>query len=67
MERCDNRGAPRDRWEIYRDRRHEWRWTRKAAGSYRIVGASAEGYINKASCIANARRNGMTCTPAPVA
>ncbi len=66
MERCVNRGAPCDIWEFYRDNRGEWRWRRKAAGNYEIV-ANSQGYVNKADCIANARRLGMTCTPTPVA
>ena len=67
MERCVNRGVPQDIWEIYRNNSGEWEWTRKAAGNYEIVGASTEGYVNKADCITNAQRNGMTCTPTPVA
>lgn len=43
-----------DKWEFYKD---NWRRT---ASNGRIVGASTEGYVNKADCIANARRNGYT-------
>jgi uncharacterized protein YegP (UPF0339 family) len=50
----------RDRWEIYQS--NGWRW-RRTASNGSIVGASTEGYVNKSDCIANARRNGMTCTP----
>jgi uncharacterized protein YegP (UPF0339 family) len=50
-----------DRWEIYRGG-DGWRW-RRVATNGRIVGASAEAYVNKADCVANARRNGMRCEP----
>ena len=48
-----------DKWEFYKDNRGEWR-RRRTASNGRIVGASTEGYVNKADCIANARRNGYT-------
>jgi uncharacterized protein YegP (UPF0339 family) len=51
-----------DKWEIYKDNAGEWRW-RRTASNGSIVGASTEGYKNKSDCIANARRNGMSCTP----
>lgn len=51
-----------DKWEIYKDNAGEWRW-RRTASNGNIVGASSEGYVNKSDCIANAKRNGMTCTP----
>ena len=54
--------ATGDKWEIYQDNADGWRWRCKAPNG-RIVGASSEGYANKADCIANARRNGMTCNP----
>ncbi|MCK8782620.1 YegP family protein [Rhizobium sp. NTR19] len=50
-----------DTWEIYQSS-GEWRWRRKASNG-KIVGQSSEGYNNKSDCIANARRNGMTCNP----
>ncbi len=51
-----------DRWEIYRSGEdHRWRRT---ARNGKIVGASTEGYSNRSDCLANARRNGMKCTPA---
>lgn len=50
-----------DIWEIYQDG-SQWRWRKKAANG-RIIGASTESYVNRNDCIANARRNGMTCTP----
>ncbi|KQR69424.1 hypothetical protein ASG25_11105 [Rhizobium sp. Leaf384] len=49
-----------DTWEIYAS--NGWRWRRKARNGA-IVGQSSESYVNKSDCIANARRNGMTCTP----
>ena len=55
-------GKNGDKWEIYEDKAKEWRW-RRTASNGKIVGSSAEGYRNKADCIANARRNGMDCTP----
>lgn len=51
-----------DTWTIYTDRVGEWRWKRVARNG-QTVGASSEGYKNKQDCIANARRNGMTCNP----
>lgn len=51
-----------DKWEIYEDASDDWRW-RRTASNGKIVGASTEGYSNKSDCIANARRNGMTCNP----
>jgi uncharacterized protein YegP (UPF0339 family) len=49
----------RDTWEIYKDRRDEWRWRRRAING-RIVGASSEGYKLRRECVANAKRNGYT-------
>jgi len=46
-----------DTWKFYTDPSGDWRW-RRIASNGRIVGASTEGYRNKADCIANARRNG---------
>lgn len=48
-----------DKWEIYKDRTGKWRWKRIATNG-RVVGASTEGYVNRADCLANARRNGYT-------
>lgn len=47
----------KDTWSFYKDSSGEWRWTRKAPNG-RIVGASTQGYKNRASCVSNARRNG---------
>ncbi|EFG9416016.1 DUF1508 domain-containing protein [Escherichia coli] len=48
-----------DIWDFYTDGRNEWRW-RRTARNGRIVGASSQGYVNRADCIDNARRNGYT-------
>ena len=48
-----------DKWEFYKDAREEWRW-RRTAPNGAIVGASSEGYKNRADCVANARRHGYT-------
>ena len=48
-----------DKWTFYVDPRSDWRWTRTALNG-RIVGASTEGYRNRADCVTNARRNGYT-------
>ena len=48
-----------DNWEIYQDGRGEWRW-RRTARNGEVVGASTEGYRNRADCVANAKRNGYT-------
>ncbi len=53
-------GENGDTWEIYKS--DDWRW-RRTAPNGNIVGASTEGYVNKSDCIANAKRNGMDCTP----
>lgn len=50
-----------DLWEIYQS--GGWRW-RRTARNGNVVGASTEAYVNYADCVANARRNGMGCTPA---
>ncbi len=46
-----------DKWEFYKDPEKYWRW-RRTAPNGNIVGASTEGYTNKADCLGNARRNG---------
>jgi len=49
-----------DKWEFYQDGAKEWRW-RRTASNGRIVGASSQGYVNKADCsYGNARRHGYT-------
>jgi len=46
-----------DKWEFYKDTQDQWRW-RRTASNGNIVGAATEGYVNKADCEGNARRNG---------
>ena len=53
----DNLGAS-DRWEVYKDKRSEFRWRRKA-GNGQVTGASSESYKKKADAQSNAERNGM--------
>jgi uncharacterized protein YegP (UPF0339 family) len=49
-----------DKWEIYYSGGYRWRRTARNGD---IVGASTEAYQNQSDCIANAQRNGMSCTP----
>ncbi|WP_263056385.1 YegP family protein [Pantoea agglomerans] len=51
-----------DKWEFYKDEAHKWRW-RRTAPNGNITGAASQGYVNKADCIENARRNGYIATP----
>ncbi len=37
----------------------EWRWNRTAPNG-KTVGASSEGYKNRADCVKNAKRHGYT-------
>jgi uncharacterized protein YegP (UPF0339 family) len=46
-----------DKWEFYKDGADEWRWRRTATNG-EVVGASHEGYVNRADCVANAVRHG---------
>lgn len=46
-----------DRFEFYLDNRGKWRWRRHSSNG-RIVGASSQGYVNRQSCVENAKRNG---------
>lgn len=48
-----------DTWEFYKDAEGLWRW-RRIASNGRIVGSSSQGYVNRADCVENARRNGYT-------
>lgn len=48
--------APKkDSIEYYQDRRGDWRWRRLSADG-KVIGASSEGYNNRADCEANAKR-----------
>ena len=45
----------KDTFEVYKDKRGEFRWRRKAPNG-KIVGASSEGYTKKKDCEANMNR-----------
>jgi len=49
----------KDKFEVYQDKRGEWRWRRKASNG-QIVGASSEGYKKRSDAEANAARQGWT-------
>jgi uncharacterized protein YegP (UPF0339 family) len=44
-----------DKFEVYQDKKDEWRW-RRTASNGNIVGAASEGYKAKADCEANMNR-----------
>ena len=44
-----------DKFEVYKDKRGEFRW-RRIASNGKIVGASSEGYSKKADCEKNMNR-----------
>jgi uncharacterized protein YegP (UPF0339 family) len=58
MANAECNGYDGDDWDIYKDSADKWRWRRKA-GNGEIVGASSEGYANRADCEANAKRHGF--------
>ncbi|MEL7139202.1 MAG: DUF1508 domain-containing protein [Pseudomonadota bacterium] len=45
----------KDSFDVYQDKRGEWRWRRKATNG-QIVGAACEGYKSKSDCEANMKR-----------
>lgn len=47
-----------DGFEMYQDKRGEWRWRRKAQNG-QIVGASCEGYKTRGDCEANMSRGAV--------
>ncbi len=51
-----------DSWDIYTDKRGEFRW-RRTAPNKNITGRACESYKAKADCIANAQRHGMDGNP----
>lgn len=51
-------GGERDKWEIYQDRKKEWRWRRYATNG-NVVGAATEGYVNRGDCVKNMKRHGF--------
>ena len=44
-----------DKFEVYQDKKGEYRWRRKASNG-QIVGAASEGYKSKKDCEANMNR-----------
>lgn len=48
----------KDRWEFYRDAKQKWRW-RRLSKNGRIVDASTQGYRDRSTCLANAKRCGF--------
>jgi len=51
-----------DSWDIYTDKRGQYRWRRTAANN-NITGRSCESYSSKDDCIRNAQRHGMDGNP----
>lgn len=51
-----------DKWEVYKDKRGEYRW-RRTAPNGNIVGRATEGYKGKKSAVDNAERHGMDGNP----
>lgn len=47
-----------DRWEVYKDKRNEFRW-RRIARNRAVTGASSQSYKAKKDAEENAKRNGM--------
>lgn len=50
--------SDKDVFEVYQDKRGEWRWRRKAVNG-KIVGAASEGYKTRADCEANMTRGAV--------
>jgi uncharacterized protein YegP (UPF0339 family) len=46
---------PKDSFEVYQDKREEWRWRQMSADG-KVVGAATEGYKAKSDCEANMKR-----------
>lgn len=44
-----------DKFEVYQDKKGEYRWRRTATNG-QIVGAACEGYVKKSDCEANMNR-----------
>lgn len=49
--------AVNDKWEIYEDKKGEWRW-RRTASNGKIVGSATEGYKNRIDAVRNAEHYG---------
>jgi uncharacterized protein YegP (UPF0339 family) len=52
--------AKKDKIELYKDKKGEWRWKRIAINGNN-VGASSEGYVKKSDCLDNAQRQFVEC------
>lgn len=48
-----------DEFEVYQDKRGEWRWHRKASNGNN-AGAASEGYKSKDDAVANAVHRGYS-------
>lgn len=48
-----------DKWEIYKDKKGEYRWRRTTRNGEQ-VGSSSEGYRNRSSAMSNAKRHGKS-------
>lgn len=48
---------PAGSWEVYEDKKGEWRW-RHTAVNGNILGAASEGYKAKSDAVKNAERHG---------
>lgn len=55
--------AAPDKWDIYKDKRGEYRWRRRNGVNNKIVAASTEGYKARSDCKDNAERHGMDGNP----
>lgn len=47
----------RDKWELYQDSSHHWRWRRRDLDE-QIVGSSHTGFKTRQECVENAQRHG---------
>lgn len=57
---------PPKRFHVYKDKAGEWRWALHAAGNYKQIADSAEGYKNRADCIHGARLVASLSTDAAI-
>ena len=55
--------AAPDSWDIYKDKRGEFRWLRRSGANGKIIGASTEGYKGRSDCKDNAARHDMDKNP----
>ncbi len=47
------------KWEIYQDKRGQWRW-RVFASNGKLVGSSSQGYKDRGACVDNAKSFGYS-------